>query len=146
MRYDVIINPQAGKGQAVKVWKNIEPIFNSSGWSTRVHVTEDTNKIIQELDDCDGIIAVGGDGTFHSVINSLIRLHRKIPLGLIPAGTGMEEYSDYDVRLKDELSKLHVAERIKEEAEAIKRARDEEEDTDSIIEKMLDTDDEPVVE
>ena len=35
--------------------------------------------------DCDAIIAVGGDGTFFEVLNGM---NTKVPLGLIPAGTG----------------------------------------------------------
>ena len=43
-------------------------------------------KWASQQDDCKAIIAVGGDGTFYEVLNGMDT--KKIPLGLIPAGTG----------------------------------------------------------
>lgn len=87
MKCNVIINPSSGKGKSVNVWDEVAPIFHDAGWSTTVYVT-DSNDVARYLDDCEAIIAVGGDGTYHSIINSLMHCQRKIPLGLIPAGTG----------------------------------------------------------
>lgn len=35
----------------------------------------------------DGIIAAGGDGTIHSVINAMLAMNIDLPLGIIPSGT-----------------------------------------------------------
>ena len=83
----------AGKGQAVKVWKHVEPAFHASGWSTATYMTENTDDIIRDIDNCDCVIAVGGDGTFHNIVNSLIKSQLKIPLGLIPAGFSSTQLS-----------------------------------------------------
>lgn len=42
------------------------------------------------LDNYSAIVAVGGDGTFHEVVNGMMyRIDEKrIPIGLIPNGTG----------------------------------------------------------
>jgi diacylglycerol kinase (ATP) len=87
LKCNVIINPSSGKGKSVKVWEEVAPIFQDSGWSTTVYLT-DSSDISKYLDHCEGIIAVGGDGTFHCIANDLMQSQRKIPLGLIPAGTG----------------------------------------------------------
>ncbi|HRX42951.1 MAG TPA: DNA-directed RNA polymerase subunit beta', partial [Clostridia bacterium] len=89
------------------------------------------------------------DASIKGKIDPLIGLKENVIIGkLIPAGTGMEEYSDYDVRLNDELAKMHIAEAIAAEKEARYRAETEEdeEDTEALIEKMLDTEDDLVVE
>jgi diacylglycerol kinase (ATP) len=40
--------------------------------------------------DCDGVVAIGGDGTVHEVANGLLAIaaHERPPLGVIPAGSG----------------------------------------------------------
>ena len=89
------------------------------------------------------------DASIKGKVDPLIGLKENVIIGkLIPAGTGMEEYSDYDVRLNDDLSKKQIAEAIEAEKKAIELAKSElpEEDTEAIIEKMLDTEEEPVVE
>lgn len=35
-----------------------------------------------------GVVAMGGDGTFHEVANGLLQSGRPLPMGLLPAGTG----------------------------------------------------------
>jgi YegS/Rv2252/BmrU family lipid kinase len=95
LKCNVIINPSSGKGKSVKVWEEVAPIFQDSGWSTTVHFT-DYSDISKYLDHCEGIIAVGGDGTFHSIANNLMQSQRKIPLGFIPAGTGNSLMMDLD--------------------------------------------------
>ena len=43
-----------------------------------------------ELDDYDGFLVLGGDGTFHEVVNGMLERHdgRTLPIGLIPGGSG----------------------------------------------------------
>ena len=87
MKCNVIINPLSGKGKSVKAWEEVAPIFEDAGWPVKVFFT-DSEDIGKYLDNCEGVIAVGGDGTFHSIANDIMQSQCKIPLGLIPAGTG----------------------------------------------------------
>lgn len=91
--YIVIINYYAGKKQYNKIIKQLKkrlhkpfvPYFtnefqDNSFW--KIINDEINNKKNEIL----GIIIVGGDGTFHQVINELH--HHQIPFGLIPFGSG----------------------------------------------------------
>lgn len=55
----------------------------------RTEKKEDTSVFIQWADEfhADGIIAAGGDGTIHEVVNAMLEANITIPLGLIPCGT-----------------------------------------------------------
>ena len=48
-----------------------------------------------------GVVAMGGDGTFHEVANGLLRSGRALPLGLIPAGTGNNQARSLGLPLGD---------------------------------------------
>lgn len=86
----VIVNPKAGKirvrSQVLDLTKlsicGIEPTMcatTARGDATR-YVTE-------MAENFDIIICRGGDGTFNEVINGVMRLPRKKPIGYIPSGT-----------------------------------------------------------
>ncbi|MFO7612402.1 MAG: DNA-directed RNA polymerase subunit beta' [Clostridia bacterium] len=78
-------------------------------------------------------------------VDPLIGLKENVIIGkLIPAGTGMEEYNSYDVRLNDELKRIATKEAL--EAEKVAKTVEIEEDTDALVDEMLDNGDEPVVE
>ncbi|CUH97557.1 hypothetical protein P22_3688 [Propionispora sp. 2/2-37] len=55
----------------------------------RTEKKEDTPSFIQWAEElhADGIIAAGGDGTIHEVVNAMLEANTTIPLGLIPCGT-----------------------------------------------------------
>ncbi len=93
MKCHVIINPYSGKGRAVRVWEEVGPIFAESGWLTEVYVSR-TRDITPYFRDCEAVIAIGGDGTVHQVINQAMRSSCKLPLGFIPAGTGNDLMRD----------------------------------------------------
>lgn len=48
-----------------------------------------------------GVVAMGGDGTFHEVANGLLRSGTGVPLGLIPAGTGNNQARSLGLALGD---------------------------------------------
>ena len=52
-----------------------------------------------DLDAFDGVIAAGGDGTLFEVLNGLYRKipQERVPLGLIPVGTGNAFVRDLDL-------------------------------------------------
>ena len=88
-----IINPQSGKGRGARLTKEIEKYCESHGIEYKIHLTAakgDGEKIAHELTEENlnaEIIAVGGDGTFHEVLNGLVA-PSECTLGFIPAGRG----------------------------------------------------------
>ena len=97
-KLQIIINPQSGTGKASHIFEQVRPLLEKSNLDFTVQETssgEDTKYFIEEmaLEATDGLVIVGGDGTIHDVINSLMnradwkKAMRK-PIGIIPAGTG----------------------------------------------------------
>ncbi len=91
MKTAFIVNPVAGRGRARRVWNNLLPTVEDQGYSKAVAYTEGllhakhlaegfANKGYQR------VVAVGGDGTVHEVINGLVGTDTT--LAYIPAGTG----------------------------------------------------------
>eukprot|EP00899_Mesostigma_viride_P001425 jgi/Mesvir1/11283/Mv01077-RA.1 len=98
-RLTVLVNPVSGNGRAKRIFlKEVQPIFALSGidldviYTThRLHGTQ----VAQSLDTktTDGIVCVGGDGVLVEVLNGLLLRADweeaiRIPLGVIPAGSG----------------------------------------------------------
>lgn len=106
----VFINPYGGKKQAVQIYeRKVQPLFNLARIDAHVVVTQKANhakELLLELplNKVDGIIGVGGDGTFNELLNGLIlRSQRdaaidandqneslikpKLRLGIIPGGS-----------------------------------------------------------
>ncbi|MBO8156532.1 MAG: diacylglycerol kinase family lipid kinase [Bacillaceae bacterium] len=93
--YIFIVNPVAGKGKAMSVYKKIQkhPLFKEKDCRTfftryEGHGTELTRQLVQIYHEkIKSIIVVGGDGTVHEVINGL-KSDSSIHLSYIPAGSG----------------------------------------------------------
>lgn len=90
--YTFIVNPTASSGKAKKAIAVIEEDMKSRGISYQVlhtdrpgHATELATEAARR-DDCDAVIAVGGDGTAYEVACGLMDSGK--PMGIIPAGTG----------------------------------------------------------
>jgi diacylglycerol kinase (ATP) len=87
-----IVNKISGNGRALRVWNQIEKRLQEKNVNYCVRFTQKpkhATSIVQELiskEKVNVIVAVGGDGTIHEVINGLIG--NNIPLGIIPAGSG----------------------------------------------------------
>lgn len=93
----VIVNPKAGSGRGLQDWPIISNRMYSSGLhftclftEHKYHAMELTVKAIN--DGYRNIVAVGGDGTIHEVVNGIF-MQKKVPtteisLAVIPAGTG----------------------------------------------------------
>jgi len=93
----VIVNPKAGSGRGLKDWPIISnQMYNSNLKFTclftehKYHAIELTVKAIN--DGFRNIVAIGGDGTIHEVVNGIF-IQKAVPtteicLAVIPAGTG----------------------------------------------------------
>jgi diacylglycerol kinase (ATP) len=95
MKVLLVYNPYAGHGWAKKILPEVEAYFLEKGVEFDLRTTdfhEHGIQIVQEavLDQYDGVIAAGGDGTLYEVINGYFRNpdNHKIPIGILPIGTG----------------------------------------------------------
>ena len=90
--FHLIANPTAGKKKSDKNLQVAQETFLSYGASVQTHLTQgvgDATNIARELTQkgATDIIALGGDGTLHEVLNGL-HDPTACRLGLIPSGTG----------------------------------------------------------
>ncbi|XP_040499169.1 ceramide kinase-like protein isoform X1 [Ursus maritimus] len=105
----VILNPQSHKKEATQVYsEKVEPLLRIAGIKTDVTITEYAGHALALLRDCelqefDGVVCVGGDGSASEVAHALLLRAQKsagketdslltpvraqLPLGLIPAGS-----------------------------------------------------------
>jgi sphingosine kinase len=94
----VVINPDSGQKHGVKIFEQVRSLFDRSNLQYTVTETKDTKDTINfvgnlNLSATDGLVIVGGDGTIHDVIAGLMgrpdaATAMKLPLGIIPGGTG----------------------------------------------------------
>lgn len=97
----VILNPHAGGGRAGRVWRDLEPILWRHLGRLVVAVTEHPHDVVAHLDKAADagltrVIAIGGDGTNHVLVNALARWNQSHPgatpfvYGNLPLGTGQD--------------------------------------------------------
>src|SRR4030042_3305307 len=90
----VIVNPNADKGNAWRIAANLRPLveeFGGADWSDTVYPTHAAELTSQAAGSgCSLVIAVGGDGTVHEVVNGLMQVPVEIRprLGIVPLGSG----------------------------------------------------------
>ncbi|PSB11402.1 sphingosine kinase [Pleurocapsa sp. CCALA 161] len=97
-KLQIVINPNSGQKLASKVFEQVRPLLDRSNLTYTVTETSsaaDTKNLVRNLNlsALDGLVIVGGDGTIHDAIAGLMsRGDRetaiKLPLGIIPGGTG----------------------------------------------------------
>ncbi len=95
MKYLLIVNPHSGKQNSLNILNQIKPIFNSNDIILEIIKTKYAGhaKVIAHeinLNNYDGLLAIGGDGTLNEIINGMLTRKdgKKVPLGLIPGGSG----------------------------------------------------------
>ena len=96
----IILNPHAGGGRAGTVWREIEPILWNHMGDLIVAVTQHPNEVARHIEQAytvgvRRVIALGGDGTNHSLVNALAVFNQQHPdepmiYGNIPVGTGRD--------------------------------------------------------
>ncbi len=93
MNYEIIANPNSGKGNGKKCLDIVTSVLDERGLPYTVHETTaqgHAKALATELSEsCEQgtpIIALGGDGTFHEVLNGIN--FDRARMGLIPAGRG----------------------------------------------------------
>lgn len=90
MRLLLIVNPASSRGDTQRVETAIHAAFTARGLSYHVVRTERRGHAAQLVTengrDFEGIVAVGGDGTLHEILQTL-DVERHV-LGLIPCGSG----------------------------------------------------------
>ena len=97
----VILNPFASSGRAGRVWKELEPLLWEQLGELVVAITQHPEDVAQHLDKAyaagiQRVIAIGGDGTNHTLINALAALNAQHPnepkmiYGNLPIGSGRD--------------------------------------------------------
>ena len=104
IKFLVIVNPHSGKKESRKVLDVVVPIFKSNNIELSITRTEFPGHAKEltaalDLDIYHALLVVGGDGTFHEVVNGLLNRTdgRILPIGLIPAGSGNSVMHDLDL-------------------------------------------------
>lgn len=87
----LIINPFAGKGITKKKALKLIDVFKNDGWHVTLYLTvsrgDATEKIKNSGERFDRVVALGGDGTLNEVINGVMHMQNRIPIGYVPAGS-----------------------------------------------------------
>lgn len=95
----VLINPHAGGGRAGRVWSELEPLMHQAFPTLKIAITTHPQQIPAHLlaaqqAGIEQVIAVGGDGTSHTVINALLEFQQThssaFVFGQLPMGTGQD--------------------------------------------------------
>lgn len=89
----LVINPVSGQGKGTTVATYVAGYLNQkkcdftiiTGNSSKA-MSDHLQTFIQKTSNCEGIIAVGGDGLMHIIVQ--IAVPNQIPFTIIPAGTG----------------------------------------------------------
>lgn len=98
-RAHVIINPRAGRGAVERGWPEVRRVLDEGGVDHDVTITEQPGHAIEAtrraIDaGCTFVVAVGGDGTVHEVVNGLMDSegprNPATVLGVVAAGSGCD--------------------------------------------------------
>ncbi|HEX9184837.1 MAG TPA: diacylglycerol kinase family protein [Burkholderiales bacterium] len=91
-RHLVILNPAAGRGRARREWPRAAARLRALGLAFDLAETHAPGEGILHAERAAGeyetVIAAGGDGTIHEVVNGLMRAGGKAALGIVPLGSG----------------------------------------------------------
>lgn len=89
----LIINPHAGRGAGARIGPDIARYLAHHGFECEARITNDRGHAIElareaARDSVDCVAIAGGDGSIHEVVNGLMQAGGKMPLAVLPVGTG----------------------------------------------------------
>lgn len=93
-RVAVILNPRADRGRAARAFESFlqrtRDTIDVMPFETEARGDAVDHAVFASLNDCEAVIAMGGDGTVHEVANGLMAApaDERPALGIIPAGSG----------------------------------------------------------
>jgi YegS/Rv2252/BmrU family lipid kinase len=114
----VIVNPHAGRGRVAEEIPELERTLRSRKLPYTLHRTEgpgDATRIAREALEAGGryVVAVGGDGTAHEVVNGMIEddkpVHPESVLGIVAAGSGSDLARTFALPGDASRATLHLA-------------------------------------
>jgi diacylglycerol kinase (ATP) len=101
----LIFNPRAAHGRAKPLIEPIRNRLSERGVTVDLRVTERPGHAAEiaaaaDFSRYDGLAAAGGDGTLFETVNGYFRNHslKRIPLGVLPVGTGNAFARDLDLK------------------------------------------------
>jgi YegS/Rv2252/BmrU family lipid kinase len=107
----VILNPHAGGGRAGRIWRDIEPLLWNQLGELVIAVTQHPEEVAPHLDSAyevgiRRVIAIGGDGTNHALVNALTAINQRraadpMVYGNLPVGTGKDWARGIGIPYKD---------------------------------------------
>ena len=117
----LVINPVSGQGKGAQIGTHVAGYLNSRGISYEIIIGRNgidqadlLQRFLDRIPDCSGVIAVGGDGLLHLVLQKITPA--QVPLAVIPAGTGNDFFrtlgwspDDVDAILEAVLSKKPIS-------------------------------------
>lgn len=110
----LIFNSTADMGQAWQIANDLRPIIADYGhadWSGTVYPTHATELACQAgKQGYDMVIAIGGDGTVHEVINGLMLVpkEKRPVLGIVPVGSGNDFAHAIGLPEKPDVALVHA--------------------------------------
>jgi diacylglycerol kinase (ATP) len=113
-RIKLIINPLANLGRAWQVAAALRPVasqFGQADWVGTVYPTHATEIAAQAArEGYDWVVAMGGDGTIHEVINGLMQVPaaERPKLGIVPVGSGNDFAFSLSLSRKPEVALRHI--------------------------------------
>ena len=94
MKLVFIVNEKSGNGNGAKVWRKIESsmtlpydIFKTTYEKQAIEYAEKVKALAKESEQPILLIGIGGDGTYHEILNGLVGAENII-LGAVCAGSG----------------------------------------------------------
>jgi YegS/Rv2252/BmrU family lipid kinase len=94
-RFVAILNPNADRGRTASLAATLERAIDGDGTDLRILATTRRGEAVDLAKEsaergCRAVVAIGGDGTVHEVVNGLMQAaaERRPALAVLPAGSG----------------------------------------------------------
>jgi YegS/Rv2252/BmrU family lipid kinase len=110
----IILNPMADMGNAWTVANDLRPIiaeYGNADWSGTVYPTHATELAKQAGEQgYEMVVAMGGDGTVHEVINGLMQIPAETRpiLGVVPVGSGNDFAHSIGIPMESDRALAHA--------------------------------------